>query len=103
MDCPSYVEVSKPTPFLWEVKSSQVKSIPLPTTTAGLRSTFDRLPYGCLLFMYRLDLTLLELTLLGKLADWSGHRVSHPLLLHLQHSRVLPWRVSFNKSVPLKA
>ena len=31
--------------------TSQVKS------TAGLRSTFDRLPYGCLLFMYRLDLT----------------------------------------------
>ena len=30
---------------------------PLPSTTAGLRSTFDRLPYGCLLFMYRLDLT----------------------------------------------
>jgi hypothetical protein len=29
-----------------EVKSSQVKS-----------STFDRLPYDCLLFMYRLDLT----------------------------------------------
>ena len=28
---------------------------PLPSTTAGLRSTFDRLPYGCLLFMYRLD------------------------------------------------
>ena len=27
---------------------------PLPSTTAGLRSTFDRLPYGCLLFMYRL-------------------------------------------------
>ena len=32
---------------------------PLPSTTAGLRSTFDRLPYGCLLFMYRLDLTRL--------------------------------------------
>ena len=31
---------------------------PLPSTTAGLRSTFDRLPYGCLLFMYRcIDLT----------------------------------------------
>ena len=30
---------------------------PLPSTTAGRRSTFDRLPYGCLLFMYRLDLT----------------------------------------------
>ena len=30
---------------------------PLPSTTAGLRSTFDRLPFGCLLFMYRLDLT----------------------------------------------
>ena len=49
-----------------QVKSSQVKSShlrpcrhlrPLPSTTAGLRSTFDRLPYGCLLFMYRLDLT----------------------------------------------
>jgi hypothetical protein len=25
--------------------------------SAGFRSTFDRLPYGCLLFMYRLDLT----------------------------------------------
>ena len=25
---------------------------PLPSTTAGLRSTFDRLPYGCLLFLY---------------------------------------------------
>ena len=36
---------------------------PLPSTTAGLRSTLDRLPYGCLLFiMYRLDLTT------GKLA-----------------------------------
>ena len=33
----------------------------LPSTTAGFRSTFERLPYGCLLFMYRLDLTL-ELT-----------------------------------------
>ena len=31
------------------VKSSQVKS-----------STFDRLPYGCLLFMYRLDLTCVK-------------------------------------------
>jgi len=30
---------------------------PLPSSTAGFRSTFDRLPYGCLLFMYRLDLT----------------------------------------------
>ena len=28
------------------------------TSPAGFRSTFDRLPYGCLLFMYRLDLTL---------------------------------------------
>ena len=37
-----------------QVKSSQVKSSQV---TAGLRSTFDRLPYGCLLFMYRLDLT----------------------------------------------
>jgi len=35
-----------------QVKSSQVKS------TAGFQSTFDRLPYGCLLFMYRLDLDL---------------------------------------------
>ena len=26
---------------------------PLPSTTAGLRSTCNRLPYGCLLFMYR--------------------------------------------------
>ena len=34
---------------------------PLPSTTAGLRSTFDRLPYGCLLFMHRLDLTVLEM------------------------------------------
>ena len=46
-----------------QVKSSQVKEPirhlrPLPSTTAGLRSTFDRLPYGCLLFMYRLDLRL---------------------------------------------
>ena len=32
-----------------QVKSSQVKS-----TITSLRSTFDRLPYGCLLFMYRL-------------------------------------------------
>ena len=33
-------------------------SLPPPSTTAGFRSTFDRLPYGCLLFMlYRLDLT----------------------------------------------
>ena len=44
-----------------QVKSSQVKSRhlrlrPHPSTTAGLRSTFNRLPYGCLLFMYRLDL-----------------------------------------------
>ena len=42
-------------------KSSQVKSSRhlhrLPSSTAGFRSTFDRLPYGCLLFMYRLDLT----------------------------------------------
>jgi len=30
---------------------------PLPSSPAGFRSTFDRLPYGCLLFMYRLDLT----------------------------------------------
>ena len=30
----------------------------LPSSTAGFRSTFDRLPYGCLLFMYRLDLTV---------------------------------------------
>ena len=33
---------------------------PLPSTTAGLRSTFDRLPFGCLLlnvYVYRLDLT----------------------------------------------
>ena len=30
---------------------------PLPSSPAGYRSTFDRLPYGCLLFMYRLDLT----------------------------------------------
>ena len=37
-----------------DVEASQVKSFP--TITAGLRSTFDRLPYGCLLFMYRLDL-----------------------------------------------
>ena len=37
-----------------DVEASQVKSYP--STTAGLRSTFDRLPYGCLLFMYRLDL-----------------------------------------------
>jgi hypothetical protein len=29
----------------------------LPSSTAGFRSTFDRLPYGCLLFTYRLDLT----------------------------------------------
>ena len=29
----------------------------LPSSPAGYRSTFDRLPYGCLLFMYRLDLT----------------------------------------------
>ncbi len=29
----------------------------LPSSPAGFRSTFDRLPYGCLLFMYRLDLT----------------------------------------------
>ena len=29
----------------------------LPSSTAGFRSTFDRLPYGCLLFLYRLDLT----------------------------------------------
>ena len=40
-----------------QIKSSQVKLRPLPSTTAGLRSTFDRLPYGCLLFMFRLDLT----------------------------------------------
>ena len=33
---------------------------PLPSTTAGLRSTFDRLPYGCLLFMYRLPTTSLR-------------------------------------------
>jgi hypothetical protein len=31
---------------------------PLPSSPAGFRSTFDRLPYGCLLFMYRLDLTV---------------------------------------------
>ena len=42
-----------------QVKSSQLRHLrPLPSTTAGLRSTFDRLPYGCLLFMYRLDLTM---------------------------------------------
>ena len=35
-----------------QVKSSQVKS------TAGFQSTFDRLPYGFLLFMNRLDLDL---------------------------------------------
>ena len=29
----------------------------LPSSPAGFRSTFDRLPYGCLLFMYRLDYT----------------------------------------------
>ena len=29
----------------------------LPSSTAGFRSTFDRLPYGCLLFLFRLDLT----------------------------------------------
>ena len=40
-----------------QVKSSQVKLHRLPSSTAGFRSTFDRLPYGCLLFMYRLDLT----------------------------------------------
>ena len=28
----------------------------LPCSAAGFRSTFDRLPYGCLLFLYRLDL-----------------------------------------------
>ena len=40
-----------------QVKSSQVKSIPrLPSTTAGFRSTFDSLPFDCLLFMFRLDL-----------------------------------------------
>ena len=32
----------------------KIKSSP-PTPFPGLRSTFDRLPYGCLLFMYRLD------------------------------------------------
>ena len=42
---------------------SQTKSIPLrhlrplPSSPAGFRSTFDTLTYGCLLFMYRLDLT----------------------------------------------
>ncbi len=38
----------------------------LPSSPAGFRSTFDRLPYGCLLpgllFMYRLDLTVFILT-----------------------------------------
>ena len=36
----------------------------LPSSTAGFRSTFDtvcRLPYGCLLFLYRLDLTFTSL------------------------------------------
>jgi hypothetical protein len=53
-------------PFPTQVKSSQVKSSqvkmdplrhlrPLPSSPAGFWSTFDRLPYGCLLFMYRLD------------------------------------------------
>jgi len=32
-------------------------SIDSASSTAGFRSTFDRLPYGCLLFMFRLDLT----------------------------------------------
>ena len=36
-----------------QVKSKSSQS----QITAGLRSTFDRLPYGCLLFMYRRDLT----------------------------------------------
>ena len=43
-------------------KSSPSYLRPLPSTTAGFRSTFDRLPYrvSCLLFMYRLDLTAAE-------------------------------------------
>ena len=36
-----------------QVKSSQVHR--LPSSPAGFRSTFDRLPYGCLLFLCRLD------------------------------------------------
>ena len=48
-----------------QVKSSQVKKSlrhlhRLPSSPAGFRSTFDRLPYGCLLFLYRLDLTYLH-------------------------------------------
>ena len=55
-DCEAFISQAKLQVFIThqQVKSSQVKSSQV---TAGLRSTFDRLPYGCLLFMYRLDLT----------------------------------------------
>ena len=43
--------------------------ISTPSTT-GLRGTFDRLPYGCLLFMYRLDLGQLDLTLDSNSYQW---------------------------------
>ena len=33
------------------------KDIEVKSSQAQVRSTFDRLPYGCLLFLYRLDLT----------------------------------------------
>ena len=38
-----------------------------------------------------------------KLADWSGESTRHldNLHVHAWHERVLPWRVSFYKSVPL--
>ena len=50
-----------------QVKSSQVKS-----------STFDRLPYGCLLFLYRLDLIMNTHSTVFHTETVSQSKMDHP-------------------------
>ena len=52
----TYVSINDVSPLDGSPSAISIDSRP-PLLRAGFRSTFDRLPYGCLLFLYRLDLT----------------------------------------------